>query len=436
MLMSSGSWPCLVRFLLTFALVAGSILAPSPGQAQPSGVARELYLNLPGSSLPDLTNSSKYPANPDAVFLESAFEAPHDFTDNYGQRMRALLVPPVTGSYTFYIASDDNSILFLSSDETPAHKIAIAYEAAWTSWRQWSKDAGQKSNPVGLVAGQRYYIEALQKEGTGGDNLSVTWQKPGDPAPADGAPPIPGTYLIAYGLGPPVIRVQPANVTVTEGGLATFSVTLAPTVGATYQWKRGGAPIANATNSYHIISPVSLSDNGAQFLCSITNMFGGTNSSTATLTVSADVTPPALVSASSLGDPRILTVIFSEPVEAATGLNAANYAISGGISVQSASFGVDTRTVILTTSPMSLGTNYLLTVNNVRDRAATPNRIATNSQVSFVIATAPLDVAMIRPSVEAPNASSRHGPIVISEIMYHPPPRTDGKNLEFIELYN
>ena len=32
--------------------------------------------------------------------------------------------------------------------------------------------------------------------------------------------------------------------------------------------------------------------------------------------------------------------------------------------------------------------------------------------------------------------SSRRTPIVISEIMYHPAPRADGKNLEFIELYN
>src|ERR1019366_6896969 len=31
---------------------------------------------------------------------------------------------------------------------------------------------------------------------------------------------------------------------------------------------------------------------------------------------------------------------------------------------------------------------------------------------------------------------SRTTPIVISEIMYKPAPRTDGKNLEFIELYN
>ena len=32
--------------------------------------------------------------------------------------------------------------------------------------------------------------------------------------------------------------------------------------------------------------------------------------------------------------------------------------------------------------------------------------------------------------------SSRTTPIAISEIMYKPAPRTDGKNLEFVEIYN
>lgn len=40
------------------------------------------------------------------------------------------------------------------------------------------------------------------------------------------------------------------------------------------------------------------------------------------------------------------------------------------------------------------------------------------------------------PVVQTPDPSSRRTGLVISEIMYNPPDRTDGKNLEFIELYN
>ncbi|MGC8991905.1 MAG: lamin tail domain-containing protein, partial [Verrucomicrobiia bacterium] len=37
---------------------------------------------------------------------------------------------------------------------------------------------------------------------------------------------------------------------------------------------------------------------------------------------------------------------------------------------------------------------------------------------------------------EPPGPSTRRTGIVITEILYHPAPRTDGRNLEFIELYN
>ena len=50
-------------------------------------------------------------------FVESA-EDPPNSGDNYGQRMRALLLPPVTGSYVFWIAADDGSALFLSTDSS------------------------------------------------------------------------------------------------------------------------------------------------------------------------------------------------------------------------------------------------------------------------------------------------------------------------------
>jgi hypothetical protein len=45
------------------------------------------------------------------------------------------------------------------------------------------------------VAGQRYYILALMKEGGGGDNLAVAWQQSGT---AFSGLPIPGTNLAPY----------------------------------------------------------------------------------------------------------------------------------------------------------------------------------------------------------------------------------------------
>ena len=83
------------------------------------------------------------------------------------------------GTYTFYIAGDDNAELWLATDENPAAKQKIAYVNGWTYARQWTKYASQKSIAVVLEAGRRYYIEALHKEAYSGDNLAVGWLTPG-----------------------------------------------------------------------------------------------------------------------------------------------------------------------------------------------------------------------------------------------------------------
>src|SRR5256885_4774115 len=178
------------KMLFLRAAAVCLLIYASSALAQTNGIVREVYYNINGNAVANLTSAPKFPASPDEEFIESAFEAPSNFADNYGQRMRALLVPPVTGSYVFWVASDDNSALYLSTDEDPTHRTRIAYVSQWTSSREWAKEANQKSAPITLTNGLRYYVEALQKEGGGGDNLAVTWQRPGDPAPANGGAPI------------------------------------------------------------------------------------------------------------------------------------------------------------------------------------------------------------------------------------------------------
>ncbi len=137
-----------------------------------------------------------------------------------------------------------------------------------------------------------------------------------------------------------------------------------------------------------------------------------------------------------LGEPQVVFVVFSEPVEAASGTNAANYTINNGISVVRAAFGVDFRTVILTTTPISPNVTNTLTVNNVRDRASTPNSILPNTQRTFSLTWRPLSVTLLPlPREPLGPTTHRHG-VVISEVMYHPTNRVDGRNLQFIEIFN
>jgi hypothetical protein len=413
--------------ILILALLSHRVSAQSS-----NGVLREVYLGIGGNAISDLTSSPNFPNNPSFESVEPIFEAPQNIAESYGQRMRALVLPPTDGSYVFWISSDDNGALFLSTNENPAQKVQIATVNVWTGPREWTKEANQQSAPISLVGGQRYYIEALQKEGGGGDNLAVRWQLPGGAIEE----PIPNNRLLIYGLGPPIITQQPTSVSVVEGGSTTFNVALSHMLNATFQWSRNGTNIPGATNNLLAVGPVTLADHSSPFSCFITNPYGSTNSTTAILTVLADTTKPTISTVGNLGEPQVVFIVFSEPVEAASATNVSNYTINNGISVLRANFGVDTRTIILTTTPIAPNVTNTVTVNNVRDRASTPNVILANSQKTFSISVRPIDASFLSLAKEPLGASSRRHGVVISEVMYHPTNRVDGRNLEFIEIYN
>src|SRR5579859_2553242 len=170
------------RFQVPFAaLITLFFFAPArPGHAAPPtfGVYREQWTNLNsslGNTLAALTNTTYNPnwpnnPNPAATRIFTTFETEINSGVNYyGQRVRAFVVPPVTGAYTFWIASDDTSQLFLSTDETPAHKTAIAGVTTWTPSENWTEYPSQQSAAIGLEGGRRYYIEAIMQQGAGGD---------------------------------------------------------------------------------------------------------------------------------------------------------------------------------------------------------------------------------------------------------------------------
>ena len=149
----------------------GAANAVAPG----TGVEREYYGGISGTAVSALTSSAAFiNGTPDSVtILDTLFEAPSSAGDSYGQRVRGYFVPSQTGNHIFVIASDDNGELWLSTDADEANKVLIANVPGYTGSRAWTKYPSQTSSPISLVAGQAYYIEALMKEGTGGDNLAV-----------------------------------------------------------------------------------------------------------------------------------------------------------------------------------------------------------------------------------------------------------------------
>lgn len=365
-----------MRLVLTFLFL--SLLA-QPAFA--GAILREVWEGISGTSVADLTSVPEYPNQPaSSELITDFFEAPVDVMEDYGQRMHGYIVPPVTGLYTFWIATDDGGELWLSTDSNPIHQALIANVNSWTNSREWTREANQESAPVQLTKGKPYYIAALQKEGGGGDNLAVRWLRP------DGLDegPIPAAYLLPFGTSftPPVISQQPENTTAVEGQFATFTVQVGNLDTATYRWERNGSTIPGADSSILQFGPVTLAQNDSRFQAFLSNQLGSTNTTIAVLTVLPDTTRPELVSALNLG-PNKLRIIFSEPLDPTTALNSLNYSIDQGVSVTSAAFGNDQRTVILTTSAMQFGTTYTARVSGIRDLAASPNTLAAGSQLTF-----------------------------------------------------
>ena len=193
---------------------------------------REMFYGIGGSVITDLTGNAKYPNKPDALVPMTGFTTPADVADNYGSRVRANLVAPLNGSYRFFIASDDASQLKLGTTTNPATASVVASVATYTSPNVWNAFTSQMGTRT-LTAGQRYYIEALQKEGGGGDHLSVAWVLPGDtatniidaaylePVDLNGAPAISSQSFRVFAAAPNGTVL--GTVTASDGPLDTLT---------------------------------------------------------------------------------------------------------------------------------------------------------------------------------------------------------------------
>jgi uncharacterized repeat protein (TIGR01451 family) len=85
-------------------------------------------------------------------------------------------------------------------------------------------------------------------------------------------------------LAPPLITAQPTSQTVTNGGVAVFTIAVNSATPPTYQWRRNGSPLANATNATLIISNV-MPSNAGSFDVVVQNSSGSVTSAAVTLSV-------------------------------------------------------------------------------------------------------------------------------------------------------
>lgn len=320
-----------------------------------------------------LVLSPKYPNAPDGRFLSSAFNSrtilPTDALEGYGGRMSGVFVPPVSGNWIFYIRSDDSSRLYLNANGVTAIGKALIQEETGCC----GAFSGHASPPQALTGGQAYYIEALYKEGGGGDYVQVAAKLDSDPTNPDALPPI-GGHMIGF-FGSPVgatasITQNPASASVEEyHGVSFTAAGTASFAGSSnrvsFIWQRstdGGATFQDAFaqvsttgQSTYTIPYVTQADSGTQVRVLIQAPGASATSTAATLTVNPDTTPPTAVSVSGNEFMNQIKIVYSELMDKTSTEETFSYTVNGGaIVLESGALQADGKTVVLTLNASSL----------------------------------------------------------------------------------
>lgn len=249
------------------------------------------------------------PADEIEVLAEPAWNNDGDPPAGFVGKISGYLTVPAEGEYTFYVASDDSSRLFVDGD-------VVAYVDGWTGAQDWAANASQTSEPIALTEGQVLEVYAIMQEGTGGDNLSIGWTGPGVddvtllpadltepmwkakpilPTPADGATglvdvvaswlPAAGNpvYSVYGGTDPNALDLIAEGI--TETSLPYGSVPSELDVATTYYWRVDADGVTGDVWSFATTdgTPVITSITGAfgapgsdvQLVCEATSDLGG-----------------------------------------------------------------------------------------------------------------------------------------------------------------
>jgi len=97
---------------------------------------------------------------------------------------------------------------------------------------------------------------------------------------------------------------------------------------------------------------------------------------TASFTITVDNAAPKITSVSTGGDPTKVAVNFDELVDNASATNKSNYSIAG-LTIASVTLNTGGKTVTLTVSTMTEGSNYTLNVSGIKDKAINPNTMGS-----------------------------------------------------------
>jgi Concanavalin A-like lectin/glucanases superfamily/PA14 domain len=160
----------------------------SRGGGETGYVLREVWENVAGEGVAQLTGSDRFARAADRQQRLTELRTPASTQVRYGARICGFLAPKQSGSYSLLLSADDHAELWMGSGADRRRKTLILSAPA-------PGESGAKavsSRAMMLSAGRRYYFEVLHKQGEGSGHLSVGWKRPDGKSQAA----IPGEYLL------------------------------------------------------------------------------------------------------------------------------------------------------------------------------------------------------------------------------------------------
>jgi hypothetical protein len=168
------------------------------------------------------------------------------------------------------------------------------------------------------------------------------------------------------------LTAQPSSTNTLAYRPATFSVSAALVPSnldqslLNYQWLSNGVPVEGANSTNFTFALPTVADSGTVFRCLVSAPgVAPVTSAAATLTVTPDTVPPAVLGVYSV-ESHLMLVQFDELLDPNTVNSFWLYSVDGGFNVYNAQIQADGRSVLLSTDGLNAPT-FNLTLNGVTD---------------------------------------------------------------------
>ncbi len=119
-------------------------------------------------------------SSPDTTASRNEAAIPPGRCDDCAAQLVGSVEAPTTGSYRFFVSADDVARLELAPGDDQAGLVPVVDLTAATAIDVFD-GPDQASDPVDLIAGERYALRARTADGTGSDHLQVAWSIDGGP---------------------------------------------------------------------------------------------------------------------------------------------------------------------------------------------------------------------------------------------------------------